>query len=150
MGSKVLPMATILNISSHSLESFIHYKLILQALSLSLFLPSPITKLSIIYSFLIVLLLWHWLTLTFSLNLFYSIQISSEMILCPFFFFKMHLYPKCTIQHSRETVCVCVCVCVSVYVCVCVCVCVCVGMRDSLVQCTGKIRLGDTECLSRW
>ena len=40
------------------------------------------------------------------------------------------------------------CVCVSV--CVCVCVCVCVGMRDSLVQCTGKIRLGDTERLSRW
>jgi len=47
-------------------------------------------------------------------------------------------------------VCVCVCVCVCPCMFVCVCVCVCVGMRDSLVQCTGKIRLGDTECLSRW
>ena len=40
MGSKVLPMATILNISSHSLESFIHYNPILQALSLSFSLPA--------------------------------------------------------------------------------------------------------------
>ena len=139
-------MATILNISSHSLESFIHYNPILQALSLSFSLPAfPHHKALnyLLFSHCVIIMALTDFDILPKLILFHPDLWWNDSV--PIFFL-MYLYPKCTIQHSRETLCVCV----RVFVCVCVRVCVCVGMRDSLVQCTRKIRLGDTECLSRW